>query len=80
MPQQWSRLIAIVLALVVVFSIGPVLNSEAQSSKNPCNPYAAKKMNPCNPCAAKAKMNPCNPCAGKAKINPCNPCAAKKGR
>jgi hypothetical protein len=78
MQQQWGRLIAITLKLVLVFSIGPVLNSEAQSSKNPGNPCAAKKMNPCNPCAAKGKMNPGKPCATKnpcaAKANPCNPC------
>ncbi len=80
--MRWKvgRMAALVLALTLLFSIGPLMESEAahHKSANPCaakaNPCAAK-MNPCNPCAAKARMNPCaakmNPC------NPCNPCAAR---
>ena len=77
--MRWKvgRMAALVLALTLLFSIGPLMESEAAHHKraNPCaakaNPCAAK-MNPCNPCAAKARMNPC-----AAKMNPCNPCAAK---
>ncbi len=68
--MRWKvgRMVALVLALTLLFSIGPLMESEAAYHKS-ANPCAAKA----NPCAA--KMNPCNPCA-KA-MNPCNPCAMR---
>jgi hypothetical protein len=58
MQRHLGRMIALALALALVFSFGSVMQSEAQggAKMNPCNPCAAKRMNPCNPCAA--KMNP----------------------
>ena len=68
-----KRLLALlaVLTFVAAFAL-PADMAYAQSTKNPCNPCAAKAKNPCNPDAVKA-----NPCAAKAK-NPCNPSTEKK--